>query len=282
MRSTEEAGDAELAAALAGCRVLLCYGLFGEVMAGLKPIGLDYMARQRAWLMRLGVPVEVARLPTAAPVAANAARLAEMIRCDQRPVMLIAHSKGGVEALAALLLPGVAARCRAFLALQVPFRGSPLADAALRLGPLRLAADPVLRLVRLGERQGILDLTTPVREAWMHEHAAAIEALAAILPMASLATVVATAKSWRDRPHLALARWMERLGAGPNDGLVPVASTVLPGVRHAVLPGGHRALVAAGPGRDPVGLLRRELPALLAPATPSPPPPSPAPHPPSP
>jgi hypothetical protein len=44
---------------------------------------------------------------------------------------------------------------------------------------------------------------------------------------------------------------------------VPVASTTLPGARHAVLPGGHRALVASGPGRDPIELLRAELGRLL-------------------
>jgi hypothetical protein len=72
---------------------------------------------------------------------------------------------------------------------------------------------------------------------------------------------------------------MEEKGAGPNDGLVPVASTRLPGARHQVFPGGHRALVAAGPGRDPVAFLRAQLAALLEVATPSPLPPSPAPHP---
>jgi hypothetical protein len=261
--------------------VVLCYGLFGEVMAPLRPLGLDYMADQRAWLTRIGIPVTVAKLPTAAPVAANAARLAEVIRTDPRRCVIVAHSKGGIEALAALLLPGTADHCRAFLALQVPFRGSPVADAALRLGPLRLAADPVLRLVRLGERQGVLDLTTPVREAWMREHEPAIRDLARRLPMTSLATTVGNAADWRDRPHAVLARWLERQGAGPNDGLVPVSSTILPGARHAVLPGGHRALVAAGPGRDPVGLLCRELARLLG-VTPSRPPPSPAPYPRSP
>ncbi len=55
------------------------------------------------------------------------------------------------------------------------------------------------------------------------------------------------------------SRWMEAEGSGPNDGLVPVASALLPGARQLVLEGGHRALVAAGPGRDPIGVLRAEL-----------------------
>jgi hypothetical protein len=146
-----------------------------------------------------------------------------------------------------------------------------------------MAADRVLRLVRLGEGQGLVDLTCAIRGPWMEAQAPAIGALARRLPMASLATTVGEGGSWRDRPYLPLTRWMERMGAGPNDGLVPVASTRLPGARHAVFPGGHRALVAAGPGRDPVGLLRRELPLLLdGGPTPSPPRPAPAPHLPSP
>ncbi len=60
-------------------------------------------------------------------------------------------------------------------------------------------------------------------------------------------------------------RLLER-EAGPNDGLVPLASALLPGARHMVEPGGHVALVAAGGGRDPVGALRRALALALAPA----------------
>jgi hypothetical protein len=259
-----ELGDAALAARLAGHRVLLCYGLFGDLMAALRPIGLDYMAGQLGWLKRIGVDAAPIPLPSAAPVIRNAARIAEVVLSRPSPVLLVAHSKGGIEALCALLgSPEVTSRCRGFLALQSPFRGSPLADAALGLAPLRLAADRVLRLVRLGEGQGLLDLTCALRGPWMDAQVLAIEALATRVPMASLATVVGGGGSWRDRPYLPLTRWMERTGAGPNDGLVPVASTRLPGARHAVLPGGHRALVAAGPGRDPVGLLRVELAALL-------------------
>lgn len=258
-----EAAEAALAARLAGHRVLLCYGLFGGVMAALHPIGLDYMAGQLAWMRRIGVDAAPVRLPTAAPVARNAERIAEAVLAQASPVLIIAHSKGGLEALSALLMPGVALRCRGFLALQSPFHGSPLADAALGRQPLRLAADRALRLVRLGEGQGLIDLTCALRVPWMEARGAEITALAARLPMASLGTVVGGGGSWRDRPYLPLVRWMERAGSGPNDGLVPLASTILPGARHGVSPGGHRALVAAGPGRDPIGLLRREIAAML-------------------
>ena len=147
MTAPGEAEDRALAARLAGHRVLVCYGLLGEVMASLRPIGVDYMANQLAWLRRhrrrrrAGAAADRARR-----IAGNAARIAAAIEASPRPVLIVAHSKGGLEALAALLTPGIAPRCHGFLALQSPFRGSPVADAALRHGPLREIADRTLKL----------------------------------------------------------------------------------------------------------------------------------------
>jgi hypothetical protein len=268
--ATEAEADAALAARLAGHRVLLCNGLFGEVIAGLR---MDYMTAQLDWLTSLGLDAARVALPTAAPVAANAARIAEAILADPAPCLLIAHSKGGLEALSALLLPGAAARCRGLLALQSPFHGSPIADLALSIGPLREVADHALRLAGLGDGEGLADLTCATRQPFMAAEAKAIAALAATVPVTSLATQLPAEPAWRDRAYQPFALWMEREGHGPSDGLVPVASTRLPGARHAVLEGGHRALIAAGAGRDPVALLRTELPALLDRSTRPPPPP---------
>ncbi|WP_270937419.1 hypothetical protein, partial [Falsiroseomonas oryzae] len=206
--------DAAFAARLAGLRVLLCYGLFGEVMASLRPIGIDYMAGQLDWLRRSGVDAAPVPLPTAAPVAQNAAKLAAAILASPSPVVLVAHSKGGLDALSALLMPGIAERCRGFLALQSPFHGSPVADAALGIGPLHDLADQALRLARMGEGQGLRDLTCAVRGPWMAEHAAAIAALAARVPIASLATELGAEPTLREHAYLPLARWMARQGAG--------------------------------------------------------------------
>lgn len=267
--------DQTLAARLAGQRVLVCYGLLGEVIAGLR---LDYMASQLAWLRRAGIAAEVVALPTAAPVAANAGRIAEAVAADPRPAILVGHSKGGLEALAALLRPGIAARCRGFVALQSPFFGSPVADAVCGRRSLHQAAHHLLRLARLGSGAGLHDLTTPVRAAWMRENAAAIAALFARLPVIAFGTVLEPRGDLLDQAYRPFARWMETQGAGPSDGLVPLASARLPGARFEQLAGGHRALVARGPGRDPVGVLRRAL--LAVAATPPPLPPAPARHPP--
>jgi alpha-beta hydrolase superfamily lysophospholipase len=255
--------DETLARRLDGHRVLLCFGLLGEVMAGLRPIGVDYMASQLDWLQAIGVDAMRMKLPSAAPVARNAEAIAEAILGAPGRVILVAHSKGGLEALSALLMPGVADRCGGFLALQSPFRGSPVADLALGIGALREVSVRLVALAKLGDGEGLHDLTVAVRAPWMERHAAAIEALAARVPVTSLATDLTDQTSLGEHAYVPLSRWMRKMGAGPNDGLVPVASTILPGARHAVLAGGHRALVAGGAGRDPIGLLRRELAALL-------------------
>ncbi|MDN3566108.1 hypothetical protein ACFQY5_27270 [Paeniroseomonas aquatica] len=272
----EDSGeDRALAARLAGQRVLICYGLLGELVASLR---LDYMASQLAWLRRIGVATEVVALPTGAPVAANAGRIAAAVVADPRPAILVGHSKGGLEALAALLRPGVAARCRGFVALQSPFFGSPVADAVCGRRSLHRAAHHLLRLAGLGGGAGLHDLTTPARAAWMREHAAAIAALVGQVPVVAFGTVLDPRWRLRDQAYRPFARWMEAQGSGPNDGLVPLASARLPGACFVQSAGGHRALVTRGPGQDPVGVLRRAL--LAVAATPPPPPPAPAPHPP--
>ncbi len=257
--------DADLARALAGHRVLLAYGLLGELMQRFRPFGMDYMGVQLAWLCEtLRLPAQVVKLPTAAPVAANAAKLAATLTADPRPAVLIGHSKGGLEALAALLDPEAAARCRAFLALQSPFRGSPVADVVIAARPLHLAAGFALEALKLGTGEGLRDLTTTAREAWLAAHADAVAMLLRRVPTLTVATQLDAACPPPDRRYLPLARWVAAR-SGPNDGLVPVRSALLPGAEHLVLGGAHRTLVAAGRGRDPVGQLRTMLGRLLTP-----------------
>ncbi len=253
-----------LAATLAGQRVLVAYGLLGEIVAAMRPLGVDYMDKQVAWLRdSLAADVSVVRLPTAAPVAENAVRLRQILLSRDEPAVLVTHSKGGLEALSALLDPNAARRCRGLVAIQSPFGGSPVADAVVAAPPLRLAVGGAVRLIRRGSGHGIQDLTTAARRLWMSQNAEHITHLVESLPMVCCASsLVGGDMAAVERRYLPLVRWMERRGAGPNDGLVPVASALLPGARHVIVHGSHRDLVADGRGRDPVDLLRRLL--LLA------------------
>ncbi len=260
--------EAALRPFLGGRRVLFAYGLLGDVTARLGPLGIDYMGAQQEWLRGLGALPQVVRVPTGAPVAANAARIRAALAAapGTPPALLVAHSKGGLEALAALMDPAAAARCAGMVAFQSPFHGTLLADLVARRRTWHGLSRAALALLGCGDGAGLRDLTVPVREAWMAAHAAAIVALTQRLPVVSAGTVLdpATARAGRDHAYALLTTWLGRV-AGPNDGLVPIASTRLPGAaRHLESTGGHVALVSRGPGRDPVGALRRALAAALA------------------
>ncbi|MBW6397963.1 hypothetical protein KPL78_08910 [Roseomonas sp. HJA6] len=248
---------------LRGRRVLLVYGLMGEVVAAFRPFGLEYMHPLAEWLSSEGAKPCVVNLRTAEAISANAARLRAVILDDAEPALVIAHSKGGLEALAALLDPAAQARCLGFLAMQSPFFGSPIADLVIGAKPLEAAAGGLARLLRIGSGEGVRDLTTGARRTWMAAAEAPIARLLAALPVACLATELSEGQAHgRERLHLAAAQWMEKRGYGPNDGLVPVDSALIPGARHVVLPGSHIASVSRGPGRDPVAVLRAGLDAL--------------------
>jgi hypothetical protein len=246
--------------------VLLAYGLLGDVNARLRRFGIDYMGAQQDWLRRMGALPRVVAVPTAAPVAENAALLRQALaEAGPAPALLVAHSKGGLEGLAALLDPAAEARCAGFIAFQSPFRGSPVADWVVGRGALYGAAKAAMALLGAGDGAGVRDLTTPVREAWVAGHEAAIIDLASRIPVVSCATVLdrATVTIGRDLAYATLVAALGR-AAGPNDGLVPLSSTKLPGpVRHLESAGGHVELVSRGGGRDPVAALRRALAALL-------------------
>ena len=271
-KSSEAAAtDRALAQMLEGKRVLIAYGLVGELLAAMHRFGVDYMKSQAAWLRRdIGAEVSVVRLATAAAVADNAHRIAEVLCQDERPAVVIAHSKGGLETLTALMNRRAAQRCAAFIAIQSPFLGSPVADFLVAAAPLHATVKGSLRLLRAGSGAGLHDLTTAARQSWMERHRDQIAGLVENIPTVCCATAVSKSTIGPDRRYLALARWIERQGFGPNDGMVPVSSALLPGARHWVLGGGHRGTVSKGRGRDPVGLLRRLLALALLEAHPGP------------
>lgn len=248
---------------LAGQRVLLVHGLMGEVMAALRPIGIDYMHGLATWLREEGAHVAVAKLPTAEPIIRNALALRVAIAAEPRPPLIIAHSKGGLEALAALMEPDTADRCAGFIALQSPFFGSPIADLVTTTPVFDGTAMSLARLLKIGSGEGVRDLTTARRGAWMTTHAKAIAALLTQIPVVCVATTVLTKGAHgRDRAYAIAAAWMQARGAGPSDGLVPVSSAIIPGAKSLARQGSHLACVSGGPGRDPMQNLKDALAVL--------------------
>jgi hypothetical protein len=238
----------------------MAYGIFGEVTARFRGVGIDYMHGVHDWLRAQGADPDVVMLDTLASVETNAARFASMLSAAPRSALVIGYSKGGVEALAALTDAQARRNCLGFVALQAPFLGSPIADIVMRNRALAATSTAVARGLGIGSGEGLRDLTRRVRRRWMTTHAAQLAETLATVPTVCVATYMTPRVSQgRGRLYVPGARWMERRGFGLNDGLVPVSSALLPGARHLVVEGCHIETISAGGGRDPIGLLIRAL-----------------------
>jgi hypothetical protein len=190
--------------------------------------GADFRA-QRELLNRLGIANALVETGENASVESNADLLAAALRGRRgsgRSVILVSTSKSGPEAALALgdrLRPEETAHVRAWVNVGGILRGSPLADAALRL-PGRLVAGFALR----GRLAGIASLRTRPRRA-------RFETLR-IPPGILIINFVAVPLSGDVTPG-ARSGYRRLARHGPNDGLTLLADVIAPGGVTVVEPG---------------------------------------------
>ena len=196
--------------------VVLVHGLFGFDRIGLPGARFDYFRGIARHLGKLGCHAHAVRLPAAASVPARARELVAAI--DALPherIDLIAHSLGGLDARYALTHLGLARRVRSLVTVGTPHRGTPLADLALA-GPL----DWARRLV------GVFGMPLEAVKWLGTEALAEFNAHVVDVPGVRYACVVGGMHRADSIVPLALipAHAYLRRVAGPNDGLVPIAS----------------------------------------------------------
>jgi len=196
--------------------VVLVHGLFGFDRIGVPGARFDYFRGIAKHLEALGCHAHAVRLPAAASVPDRARELVAAIAAlPHDRIDLIAHSLGGLDARYALTHLGLAGRVRSLVTVGTPHRGTPLADLALK-GPL----DWARRIVgALGGPLAALE--------WLGTDAlAAFNAQVLDVPGVRYACVVGGMHRKDSFVPLALvpAHAYLRRVAGPNDGLVPIAS----------------------------------------------------------
>jgi triacylglycerol lipase len=190
---------------------LVIPGAMGQKVPG-------YMGATQRHLRSRGLEVHRSGINTAAGVAENATTIRREILSlarGRRSVVLITHSKGGIDALAAdAMFPDIRPLVRARVLMQPPFAGTPMAEV-LDSGASRAA-------LRMAGGSGALidDLTGSARRDFngARRHSWRI-------PTVSLAS------SHRgSRSILApLGAIIRRRGGGDSDGMVPQSSQVVPG-----------------------------------------------------
>ena len=233
--------------------VVLSHGFFGFDSVG----PLEYFVGVAEALRAAGFAVYVTAVePVAATDATRGPALGGEIECIARAsgaarLNLVGHSQGGLDVRFVASDPEHQQRVASVTTIATPHRGTPLADAALGLMPgiADELADTLAELWgalvdapddQADLRAGMEQMTTANMEAWNQQHpdtpgigyfswgGRSVAGLADLdLGEAACAGAVHANPSARDLidPLLSATFAFLRQAAGPNDGLVDVAST---------------------------------------------------------
>jgi hypothetical protein len=250
---------------LAGMTIVIVPSWLSGPLLDLRAIGMsDYFLAIENDLSKAGARVVTADVNTAAGVATNGPRIRRLLRETDGPICLLTHSKGGLDALEALIGAddSVVRKVRCWVALQAPFYGSPLADTAD--APVLGTVGAFLLTLASGDGNSLSDLRTDLRARYMQEHAKAVAATVARVRIVCVTSYFdGSDPRFPHPPQLQATRYlMERRGQR-NDSLVPTDSAILPGCPYIVLPNiDHTDTISGrliGPSPLDPGLLVRAL-----------------------
>ena len=172
-------------------RVIFVGGLMKQLAEAVSamvalPIGFGgYFGEQRETLRAQGIDAVELDVDSEGSIATNAVEVARAIGAAPGPVTLVTHSKGGLDALAALIAnPALApTRLQAWSLLQAPFYGSPLADLNSRNPLMRALTGYLLKEGFGGSPETLLDLQVSARRLYQRANAAAIRDIVQAAPI---------------------------------------------------------------------------------------------------
>jgi len=207
-----------------GVAVLLVAGIFTQYYPG-------YLRQVRRALHASELPID-----TEQTIATNARAIRDRVLREPRPVVLLGQSKGPLDIHAALSLhPEIIPKVRAFVSVQAPFGGTPLATdaeaAPLLRGLVRGVAGGLLR----GSPLAYFEMGYAQRRELLARHPPLPH-----VPTVALATVTARAGLVLEKTRQYIA---STYGAA-NDGFVPIADAHIPGARLVRLQGMDHASIA--------------------------------------
>jgi pimeloyl-ACP methyl ester carboxylesterase len=195
---------------------LMVKGLLGEEM-------FSYLEDNQLRLERRGLETREVQVDTEASLADNVQVVREALEDAaffKKSVVLVGHSKGAVESLAALALyPELRSRVRAVVSIQAPYGGSPIAHDLTDSPELRRVLSIAFPLLFYGVSRSVDELSYPARREFVRRH-----------PYRGEVPTVALATSRYSRRSLLwpVARYMlERYGL-PSDGLVAQVDAEVP------------------------------------------------------
>lgn len=240
--SAEARFDGEATAKLNDYKVILVPGFLSDVdpnqfhLSFMAPPAKRYFEDQIAMLKSLGITHERLVLKSQSSVQVNAVIISAAIKASDKPVILIGHSKGGLDILETLRADrSLLAKVRGVITLQSPFYGSPVAEY---VNTHSLLTDQAVSLLLSmgGNKESMENLTVTGRKQYMADNAAAIAEITAAVPVISLTTFKDPVHHKWDTNMKPFRDEMYEHGI-QSDGLVPVDSAILPGADFVKLDG---------------------------------------------
>lgn len=137
--------------------VVLVHGL-----GGFSELGeIDYFYGIPGMLSRMGVNYLIPATSAFASIEVRAAQLKTQLDQIPGPLLLVAHSQGGLDARYLITRLGYASRVRALVTIGTPHHGTPVADLVFGLvpGPVVAATDALLSVLGWS-LDGAAELTT--------------------------------------------------------------------------------------------------------------------------
>ncbi|KQJ89627.1 uncharacterized protein LOC100822065 isoform X3 [Brachypodium distachyon] len=141
-----------------------------------------YFVKTKAYFSKMGLVCHIAKIHSESSVSKNAREIKDYIEeiywGSRKRVLLLGHSKGGVDAAAALSLywPQLKDKVAGLALAQSPYGGSPVASDILRDGQLgdyvmlRKLMEILVSKVLKGDLQALEDLTYERRKEFLSRH----------------------------------------------------------------------------------------------------------------
>lgn len=194
----------------------------------------DIFQDQLNWLEKNNIDHEMIKLESEESVSNNAEKIANHIKRSKKPVILIAHSKGGVDTLHALMEnPDILDKIKTFTAIQSPFYGTSIAEV-FKSNPFLGHVSKELFKYLGGQGAGFDALTLSNRKVYM-EIPGNIKKIATVskkVNIINFSSIKVNSQGWDTT--LEIFRDATQETEGDNDGVVAQTSAHLntPEVKH--------------------------------------------------
>ncbi|MDB5038972.1 MAG: hypothetical protein JWQ35_2500 [Bacteriovoracaceae bacterium] len=223
-------------------KVLLVPGFLSNEIRDLKVVPHsgkvgDYFDDQMKWLKSQEIDHLLVEINSEETNEFNAKLIRKEIENSDRPVIIISHSKGGLDTLEALLFGDEAIRTKvkAWVPLNSPFQGTPLADAFLKNQIVRYMVEKTVEALG-GKIGSVQSMTLNARFKYQEKNQIQIKALLQKTKTISLATWKKHESNRIDSTLELIIQYIESLGY-ENDGAVPWKSAVLADSEYVVIEG---------------------------------------------